>query len=126
MTTKGRDDVTTGKATCMNVNIYASRLEDGKVPIGGADDRTFAGSAATYLRADSAASLMYAFKVSRSCRNEPNCLTLDLDGCPRLTIDKNTVLGLLFRMYLEPATKVGAAMPEILYDRVIKFSPRAP
>jgi hypothetical protein len=29
-------------------------------------------------------------------------------------------------MYLEPATKVGAAMPEILYDRVIKFSPRAP
>jgi hypothetical protein len=28
-------------------------------------------------------------------------------------------------MYLEPATKVGAAMPEILYDRVIKFSPRA-
>ena len=126
MTTKDRDDVTTGKATCMNFNIYASRLEDGKVPIGGADDRTFAGSAATYLRADPAASLMYAFKVSRNCRNEPNCLTLALDGCPRLTIDKNTVLGLLFRMYLEPATKVGAAMPEILYDRVIKFWPRAP
>jgi hypothetical protein len=29
-------------------------------------------------------------------------------------------------MYLEPPTKVGAAMPEILYDRVIKFSPRPP
>jgi hypothetical protein len=69
---------------------------------------------------------MYAFKVSRNCGNEPNCLPLALGDCPRLTIDKDTVLGLLFRMYLEPATKVGAAMPEILYDRVIKFSPRAP
>jgi len=122
----GVNHVATGKATYMNFNIYASRLEDGKVPIGGTDDRTFAGSAAAYLPADPAASLMYALKVSRNCRNEPNCLTLALDGCPRLTIDKDTVLGLLFRMYLEPATKVGAAMPEILYDRVIKFSPRAP
>ena len=34
------------------------------------------------------------------------------------------VLGLFFRMYLEPATKVGPAMPEVLYDRVMKFSPR--
>jgi len=33
------------------------------------------------------------------------------------------VFGLIFRMYLEPATSVGPAMPEILYDRVIKFSP---
>jgi hypothetical protein len=122
----GVNHVATGKATYMNFNIYASRLEDGKVPIGGADDRTFAGSAAAYLPADPAASLMYAFKVSRNCRNEPNCLPLALEDCPRLTIDNDTVLGLLFRMYLEPATKVGAAMPEILYDRVIKFSPRAP
>jgi len=122
----GVNHVATGKATYMNFNIYASRLEDGKVPLGGADDRTMAGSAAAYLPADPAANLMYAFKVSRNCQNEPNCLTLALDGCSRLTIDKDTVLGLLFRMYLEPATKVGAAMPEILYDRVMKFSPRAP
>jgi hypothetical protein len=122
----GVNHVATGKASYMNFNIYASGPEDGKVPIGGADDRTFAGSAAAYLPADPAANLMYAFKISRNCGNEPNCLTLALDGCPRLTIDKDTVLGLLFRMYLEPATKVGAAMPEVLYDRVIKFSPRAP
>jgi hypothetical protein len=121
----GVNHVATGKATYMNFNLYASRPEDGKVPIGGADDTTFAGSAAAYLPSDPAADRMYAFKVSRNCGNEPNCLPLALDDCPRLTIDKDTVLGLLFRMYLEPATKVGAAMPEILYDRVIKFSPRA-
>ena len=122
----GVNHVATGKATYMNFNIYASRPEDGKVPIGGADDTTFAGSAAAHLPSDPAAGLMYAFKVSRNCGNEPNCLPLALDDCPRLTIDKDTVLGLLFRMYMEPATKVGAAMPEILYDRIIKFSPRAP
>jgi hypothetical protein len=27
-------------------------------------------------------------------------------------------------MYLEPATRAGAAMQEIVYDRAIKFSPR--
>jgi hypothetical protein len=121
----GVNHVATGKAAYMNFNVYASRPEDGKVPIAGADDRTFASTAAVYLPADPAASLMYAFKVSRNCRNEPNCLPLALDDCPRLTIDKDTVLGLVFRMYMEPATKVGAAMPEVLYDRVIKFSPRA-
>jgi len=121
----GVNHVATGKATYMNFNVYASRVEDGKVPIGGADDSMFANSAAAFLTADPAAGLMYALKVSRNCRNEPNCLPLAVDNCPRLTIDKDTVLGFIFRMYLEPATKVGAAMPEILYDRVIKFSPRA-
>lgn len=118
----GVNHVATGKATYMNFNIYASRIEDGKVPIGGADDRTFPGTASLYLD-DPAASLMYAFKVSRDCGGEANCLTLGLEDCDRLTIDKDTVLGLMFRMYLEPATKVGPALPEILYDRVIKFSP---
>jgi hypothetical protein len=118
----GVNHVATGKATYMNFNIYASRPKDGKVPIGGADDSTFSGTATPYLN-DPDASLMYAFKVSRDCQGESNCLTVALDDCDRLTIDKDTVLGLLFRTYLEPATKVGPAMPEVLYDRVIKFSP---
>ena len=67
------------KQPTMNFNIYASRLEDGKVPIGGADDRTFPGTATPYLPDDPAASLMYAFKVSRNCGSERNCLTLALD-----------------------------------------------
>jgi hypothetical protein len=120
----GANHVATGKATYHSVNVYSS--SEGKVPIGDVDDRMFPGTAAPYLPGDPAANLMYAFKISRNCGNEPNCVTLALDNCPRLTIDSNTVLGLIFRMYLEPATKVGAAMPEVLYDRVIKFSPRAP
>jgi len=69
---------------------------------------------------------MYAYKLSRSCRNENNRLPLPPDNCQRLTIDPNTILDLWIRMYLEPATKVGPSYAEILYDRVSKFSPRSP
>ena len=53
-----------------------------------------------------------------------NCVAMSVDSCPRLTIDENTVLGFFFRMYLEPATRAGAAMQEIVYDRIVRFSPR--
>jgi len=121
----GLNHVVSGKATYHSVNVYSSK--EGKVPLGVIDDSTFPGTATSYLPEDpEAANSMYAYKVSRNCGSEPNCLTLAIDNCSRLTIDQNTVLGLIFRMYLEPATKVGAAMPEVLYDRVIKFSPRPP
>jgi hypothetical protein len=121
----GVNHVATGKATYHSVNVYSSK--EGKVPIGGADDRAFSGTVTPYLPGDpAAANLMYAYKVSRTCGSQPDCVPLAIDACPRLTIGPNTVLGVIFRTYLEPATKVGAAMPEILYDRVIKFSPRPP
>jgi hypothetical protein len=121
----GVNHVATGKATYHSVNVYSSK--EGKVPIGVVEDPAFSDSAAPYLFDDpAAAKLMYAFKVSRNCGGQSNCVPLAIDGCPRVTIGPNTVLGLFVRMYLEPATKVGAAMPEVLYDRVIKFSPRPP
>ena len=119
----GVNHVATGKASYHSVNVYSSK--EGKVPIGGVDDRVFSGTATPYLPpGDPAANLMYAYKVSRNCGQEPNCVQLAIANCSRLTIGPNTVLGLFFRMYLEPETKVGPAMAEILYDRVIKFSPR--
>jgi len=124
----GVNHVATGKATYMNTNIYAS--ETAKLSLGAIDDRDFTGkgTATPYLPAgDPDADLMYAYKVSRDCGNphEPNCLELSTpEGCTRLTLDASTLLGVFTRSYLEPATKVGPAMPEMLYDRVLKFSPR--
>jgi len=120
----GPNHVATGKGTYMSINVYAS--ETAKLPIGSLDDRDFPNTATQYLPGDPAADLMFAYKVSRNCGNgEPNCLPLSApDNCPRLTIDDSTLLGIGIRTYLEPATGVGPAMPEILYDRVIKFSPR--
>jgi hypothetical protein len=120
----GPNHVATGKATYMNINVYAG--ETAKLSIGALDDRDFTNSARQYLPGDPAADLMFAYKVSRNCgKGEPNCLPLSApDNCTRLTIDDSTLLGIGIRTYLEPATGVGPAMPEVLYDRVIKFSPR--
>jgi hypothetical protein len=128
----GVNHVATRKTTYMNINFYTTGREVNGSPVaqdnaflGGVSDDDLPGSATGYLAAgDPDAKLMYAYKVSRSCgKDEPNCLPLSAP-CARVTLDSSTVLGLYFRMYLEPATKVGAAMQEILYDRVIKFSPR--
>jgi hypothetical protein len=120
----GVNHVATRKATYMNTNVYAS--ETAKLTLGAVDDSKFSGTASGYLPAgDPEANLMYAYKVSPSCGRESNCLQLSVaQNCTRLTIDSSTLLGIFTRMYLEPATKVGPAMPEILYDRVLKFSPR--
>lgn len=124
----GANHVATGKATYVNINVYTSEEKDGKLSIGDVDDRVFVGTATPYLsRDDPAANLMYAYKISRSCGGEPNCLQLSApEGCSRLTLDSSTVLGIIIRPYLEPATRIGAAMPEVLYDRIVKFSPRKP
>jgi len=117
----GPNHVATGKATYMNINVYSGA--EGKLPLGSLDDRDFPDTAAPYLSGDPAADLMFAYKVSRSCGEEPNCLPLKAP-CSRLTVDASTLLGIGIRTYLEPATKVGPVMPEMLYDRVMKFSPR--
>ena len=43
------------------------------------------------------------------------------DGSEILTDD--SPLGIIFRIYREPATSIGAAFPEVVYDQVIKFTP---
>jgi hypothetical protein len=118
----GVNHVASGKATYSSVNVYASK--DAKLSIGGTDDRDFAHTADPYLPGDPAADLMYVYKASRNCGSGPKCLPLAIANCPRLTVDTNTLLGVIFRSYLEPATKVGPPMQEVLYDRIIKFSPR--
>jgi hypothetical protein len=89
------------------------------------DDRDFFDTATPYLPAgDPATDMMYAFKISLKCHGEANCVELSVpEGCTRLTLDSSTLLGIFTRISLEPATEVGPAMPEILYDRVLKFSP---
>jgi len=121
----GPNHVATGKATYMNINVYAS--ETAKLTLGAFDDRklTGEGTATPYLPAgDLDADLMYAYKISRNCGGQENCLELSApEGCTRLTLDDNTLLGIFTRIYLEPETSIGPAIPEMLYDRVIKFSP---
>ncbi len=109
----------------MNINVYAS--ETAKLTLGAINDQNFTdkGTATPFLSAgDPDADLMYAYKISRDCGGEANCLQIaPPEGCTRLNLDSDTLLGVFTRIYLEPATRIGPAMPEMLYDRVLKFSP---
>jgi len=120
----GVNHVATGKATYMNLNFYADK--QAQLFVGSLSDNWFPAAAPWYLPDDPAAEAMYAYKVARNCtEGEAFCLKLSPpEGCTRLTLDASTVLTVFDRVYLEPATKVGPALPEILYDRVLKFSPR--
>jgi hypothetical protein len=119
----GLNHVALGKATYTNINGYAGG--PAKMALGSAYSNDFEGSAYQFLgAAEPAADLMYAYKISRNCgEGEPFCLPLKApDSCPRFTLDSDTLLGIGFRLYLEPDTNIGPAYPEILYDQIIKFS----
>jgi hypothetical protein len=132
----------TGKATYMNINIYASRTtetlpdgstrtEDPRLALASIFDTSLAGTAGDYLHQPNPSNdLLYAYKIKWSCDpREAHCLSLSADvaDCKRrLVFGKNTQLLIATRSYLEPATKVGPAFTEILYDRVLKFSSPSP
>jgi len=120
----GINHAATGKATYANINGYASKTD--KLALGSAFSGDFEGSTDQYLGSeDPAVNLTYAYKISRYCKpNESYCLPLEVPSqCNnKLELDSNTLLGIAFRLYLEPDTNIGAAYSEILYDRIIKFS----
>jgi hypothetical protein len=70
---------------------------------------------------------------AKSSRRFPICLTLavPIDGCKikdkpegedEILTDESP-LGVYFRLYLQPTTSIGAAFPEVVYDKIIKFTP---
>lgn len=112
----------TGKATYTNINIYAS--ETAKLALASMYSNDLENSADQYLPGDPNANVMYAFKISRSCAdNDPFCMPVKQPDCASFTLEPDTLMGVIFRIYLEPRTNIGPAPPEILYDRLIKFSP---
>ena len=120
----GVNHVATGKAAYVGITVYAD--PDVIMTVGGVDDFQLPGTASRYLPGDPAANLLYAYKIARNCGNEPNCAPLAVvePNCPAFDFNTSVQLDVLFRAYLEPATKIGPAFTEILYDRVTKFSPR--
>lgn len=129
-----RHDVT-GKVTYTNVNVYAS--EKVMFSLASIYSDTFAGSVDEYIGAgDPAAGLMYAkkFAYPGRCSGE-HCSQLVVPAnctpwcpthpdCPVFVLNSTTKLGIMIRNYLEPSTDVGPAYGELLYDQVIKFSPK--
>ena len=78
---------------------------------------------------------MYAFKFAYPGHCSGNhCLPLEVppdctpwcetSPCPPFVLDSSTKLGVFIRNYLEPSTQAGPAVGELVYDQVIKFSPK--
>jgi hypothetical protein len=128
----GPKHVATGKATYTNINVYAS--EKVMFSMASAYSNSFDGSAEEYL-SDPDAGLMYAFKFAYPGHCSGNhCLPLEVPPgctpwcetppCPPFVLNSSTKLGLFIRNYLELSTQVGPAAGELVYDQVIKFSPK--
>jgi len=117
----------TGKATYSSLSLYEDTLWIG---LGVAYSRDYPGSVARYLHGlppDNAAVLnadkLYAWKVARDCGGEEYCLPIQNPGCANLDLTDSSPFKILFRLYVEPATKTGPEIREVLFDRVLVFQP---
>jgi hypothetical protein len=117
----------TGKATYAGFTVYDECRACGYA---GENSRTVAGSALDLFPAGSApehVSSLYAWKLARECGSDPRCTEVPDGLCssdtPGIPLDRELFVG--FRAYVEPSTKVGPAFTELVWDRVLRFTPKA-
>ena len=122
----------TNKCTYHNINVYKEFNDCGVASAydhcnGNKDCVAFAGSAWEYLHDQTApqSDQLYALKIARNCNGEHYCLQVPTGGCGEgAELDEGLFIG--FRAYLEPTTKTGPAYTELLFDKVIHFTPVPP
>jgi hypothetical protein len=108
-----------GKVLYSNFGVYGVRNING---VAGVDNRELLGTAEEYLPGNPAAKYLYVWKVARHSNGDPHCLEVPYNmGAYGIDLNQTAFVG--FRAYVEPQTKVGPSYTEIIYDRVIKFSP---
>ncbi|RPJ62688.1 MAG: hypothetical protein EHM12_04050 [Dehalococcoidia bacterium] len=116
----GVNHAATGKATYSNCNYYGEAAWNGVAGIYSTD---YTGSAESYLPGNPLAKYLYVCKFTRNCVSEKNCVTVPTGPQAHgVALEEPAFIG--FRAYMEPDTKVGPANTELLYDQVIKFSPK--
>jgi len=112
-----------GKATYSNISVMGWGRKAAPVMVSNQD---MVGSAQYYLgsKADPATvDKIYAFKIARpgGCAGEPFCKVVGCDCEDGIPLDEGVALA--FRAYVEPATAVGPIWGEIIFDRILKFTP---
>jgi len=108
-----------GKAAFSLFVVYGADIWNG---VGGVSSDQYP-TAEEYLPGNPHAKYLYTYKIGRRCDGK-NCYTVPGPGLKAHGIELDQPIFIIFRAYLEPATKVGPAKSEILWDRAIKFSPR--
>jgi hypothetical protein len=123
----GVDHAATGKATYSSAAVYLDKtIAAGVSDINSADFVANPNTARSFLPGEPGIDKFYVWKVKRNCNGEPTCLDARLlrpehiaNCATKIAADAPVRVG--FRQYAEPATKVGPADAELIYDRVIVF-----
>ena len=126
----GVDHAATGKATYSNAAVYLDKtVAAGVSDVNSGDFARTPRTANSYVPGEPGIDKFYVWKVARNCNGEAACLEAKLlrpqhiASCrTRIAADAPVRIG--FRQYAEPATRVGPADAELLYDRVIVFRPK--
>jgi len=116
----GVNHAASGKATYSNCSFYG---EAGWNGVAGIYSTEYAGSAEQYLPDNPLAKYLYVCKFARSCGSEKTCVVVPT-GPKAHGVKLDEPAFVAIRAYLEPATRVGPAYTELLYDRAIKFNSR--
>jgi hypothetical protein len=126
----GVDHAATGKATYSSAAVYLDKtIAAGVSDVNSGDFAKTPNSANSYAPGEPGIEKFYVWKVARNCNGEPGCLEAKLLRPEHIAscstkIVANAPVRIGFRQYAEPATKVGPADAELLYDRVIVFRPK--
>ncbi len=115
----GVNHAATGKATYSNFALYGADILNG---VGCVNSQDLSSTAKEYLPENPDAELFYVWKVARNCSGDPHCLEIPW-GVKAYGIELDQPAYVGFRGYLEQNMTVSSSYDEILYDRVIKFSP---
>lgn len=116
----GINHAVTGKATYSSCSVYGEKIVNG---VGAVASPELVGTAEDYLPGHPEAEYLYVWKVSRSDGDDSQTLEVPW-GVKAYGVELEQEAFIGFRMYLEPATKVGPIWSEIIYDRAIHFSPK--
>ncbi len=114
----------TGKATYSSVSVYADKkLGFGLVTVQSPD---LQGSARDYINDQRNADMFYSWTFTRASSHANHVTQLPTGGCEdsvKYPVDLGT-LRVGYRAYAEPATKTRPAKSELLFDRLLMFTPK--
>jgi hypothetical protein len=116
----GVNHAKTGKAVYSNFALYGADILNG---VGCVNSQNLSGTAEEYLPGNPEAKYLYVWKVARNCSGDSHCLAIPW-GLKAYGIELNQQAFVAFRGYLEKNRTIGSSYDEVLYDKVIKFSPR--
>lgn len=116
----GVNHAASGKATYSNCTFYGETAWNGVTNIYNSE---FEGTAEQYLPNNPLAKYLYVCKFARNCDSTKACKAVPTGPKAHgVALGETAFVGI--RAYMEPATRVGPAETELLYDKAIKFSPQ--